>query len=174
MQQVRIDLGDRSYDIAIGAGLLADTAAFEGLPRAAAALIVTNSTVQPLYAKQLRAAIAPHYGLYEPTTNAPIPHAHNIALTLGAERGLLGIVGFLWLLVALVRVVIRGARRTSGFERGLVTGVAAALLAISVKGLFDYDIGNHVVAATLFLMAGFAVVLSRGPMKAEPPQPSAL
>lgn len=60
-QQVRIALGDRSYDIAIGTGLLSQPAAWEGLPRAAAALIVTNTTVGPLYAAQLRAALAPHY-----------------------------------------------------------------------------------------------------------------
>jgi 3-dehydroquinate synthase len=47
-RQVRIDLGDRSYDILIGAGLLARPASWEGLPRAAAALVVTNTTVAPL------------------------------------------------------------------------------------------------------------------------------
>ena len=58
---VRIALGDRSYDIQVGAGLLADPAAWQGLPKASAALIVTNSTVGPLYADRLRAALAPHY-----------------------------------------------------------------------------------------------------------------
>lgn len=58
---MRIALGDRSYDIAIGTGLLSQPAAWEGLPRAAAALIVTNTTVGPLYAAKLRAALAPHY-----------------------------------------------------------------------------------------------------------------
>jgi 3-dehydroquinate synthase len=60
-QQVRIELGERAYPIEIGAGLLGDAAVFEGLPRAAAALIVTNTTVQPLYAARLRAAIRPHF-----------------------------------------------------------------------------------------------------------------
>ncbi|MCD6078505.1 MAG: aroB [Ramlibacter sp.] len=60
-QQVRIALGERSYDILIGPGLLAATAPWQGLPRSAAALIVTNVTVAPLYAARLRAALAPHY-----------------------------------------------------------------------------------------------------------------
>jgi 3-dehydroquinate synthase len=60
-QQVRIALGERSYDILIGAGLLAAPQAWQGLPRSAAALIVTNATVAPLYAARLRAALAPHY-----------------------------------------------------------------------------------------------------------------
>lgn len=60
-QQVRIALGDRSYDILIGAGLLAQPACWNGLPQAAAALVVTNTTVAPLYGERLRAALAPHY-----------------------------------------------------------------------------------------------------------------
>lgn len=58
---VAIDLGDRSYDILIGEGLLQDAAAFAGLPKSSKALIVTNTTVGPLYTAQLRAAIAPHH-----------------------------------------------------------------------------------------------------------------
>jgi 3-dehydroquinate synthase len=57
---VSIDLGDRSYDILIGGGLLSANS-FAGLPKAAKALIVTNTTVGPLYTAKLRAAIAPLY-----------------------------------------------------------------------------------------------------------------
>lgn len=60
-QLVRIALGERSYDIRIGAGLLGDAKTWDGLPAAASALIVTNDVVGPLYAAQLRAALAPHY-----------------------------------------------------------------------------------------------------------------
>ena len=58
---VAIDLGDRSYDILIGEGLLQDPATFAGLPKSSKALIVTNTTVGPLYTAALRAAIAPHH-----------------------------------------------------------------------------------------------------------------
>jgi 3-dehydroquinate synthase len=37
VQQVPIDLGDRSYTILIGQGLLDDPAAWDGLPQAASA-----------------------------------------------------------------------------------------------------------------------------------------
>jgi 3-dehydroquinate synthase len=57
--KVVIDLGDRSYDILIGEGLLQEADTFAGLPRSSKALIVTNTTVGPLYTAQLRAAIAP-------------------------------------------------------------------------------------------------------------------
>lgn len=58
--QVRIDLGDRSYDILIGGGLL-QAASFAGLPKSSKALIVTNTTVGPLYTAKLRAALAPYH-----------------------------------------------------------------------------------------------------------------
>ena len=56
--QVAIALGERSYEISIGAGLLADPASWADLPRSASALIVTNATVAPLYAPQLERALA--------------------------------------------------------------------------------------------------------------------
>jgi 3-dehydroquinate synthase len=60
-QVVSIDLGERSYDILIGGGLMADGAAWAGLPSAATALVVTNTTVAPLYAARLENALRPHY-----------------------------------------------------------------------------------------------------------------
>ncbi|HMW23746.1 MAG TPA: 3-dehydroquinate synthase [Burkholderiaceae bacterium] len=56
---VAVDLGERSYDIVIGSGLLDDPASWAGLPRSATALIVSNVTVAPLYAQRLEAALAP-------------------------------------------------------------------------------------------------------------------
>jgi 3-dehydroquinate synthase len=58
---VPIDLGDRRYDILIGRNLWNDPAAWQGLPRAASALIVSNTTVGPLYAARLQRALAGHY-----------------------------------------------------------------------------------------------------------------
>jgi 3-dehydroquinate synthase len=50
---VPIALGDRSYSIHIGSGLLDDPAPWAGLPASADALIVSNATVAPLYADRL-------------------------------------------------------------------------------------------------------------------------
>lgn len=59
--RVEIALGDRSYGIEIGTGLLGDARTYASLPRAARALIVTNETVAPLYAEALRGALSAHY-----------------------------------------------------------------------------------------------------------------
>lgn len=74
MAQVRIDLGARSYEIRIGAGLLSDPASYDGLPTAAQALVVSNTTVAPLYAETLVAALRPHY-----------PQVHVLALPDGEQ-----------------------------------------------------------------------------------------
>ena len=60
-QTVSISLGDRSYPIVIGTQLLDNPATWADLPRAAAALIVTNTTVGPLYAQRLQAALQGRY-----------------------------------------------------------------------------------------------------------------
>jgi 3-dehydroquinate synthase len=53
-ERVGIELGERSYDIFIGAGLLDSPGSVKGLPSAGSAVIVTNTTVARLYAERLR------------------------------------------------------------------------------------------------------------------------
>ncbi len=60
-ERVSINLAERSYPILVGGGLLGDAHTFADLPAGSAALIVTNTTVAPLYAAQLRSALAPHF-----------------------------------------------------------------------------------------------------------------
>ena len=59
--QVHINLAERSYPIVIGAGLLGDAQTYQHLPKAATALVVSNTTVAPLYAAQLTEALRAHY-----------------------------------------------------------------------------------------------------------------
>ncbi len=62
VQTIRIDLGDRSYPILIGSGLLSDAQSWAGLPRAATAVVVSNVTVAPLYMGIVCKALGAHYG----------------------------------------------------------------------------------------------------------------
>jgi len=59
--QVPIDLGDRSYSIMIGSGVMSQSQTWSNLPKASTALIVSNTTVSPLYSKSLHEALKPHY-----------------------------------------------------------------------------------------------------------------
>ena len=58
LQTVAIDLADRSYHIAIRGSLFDNPLSYAELPNAQSALIVTNTTVGPLYAPQLQKALA--------------------------------------------------------------------------------------------------------------------
>ncbi|MFZ5566763.1 MAG: 3-dehydroquinate synthase [Pseudomonadota bacterium] len=58
---LQIQLGERSYDILVGSGLLNQASSYASLPRAAQALIVSNETVAPLYAEALQEQLRAHY-----------------------------------------------------------------------------------------------------------------
>lgn len=59
--RVAIDLDQRSYEIQIGTGLLDAPASWQGLPKASQALIVSNTTVAPLYLERLRQQLQIHF-----------------------------------------------------------------------------------------------------------------
>ncbi|MEO6292911.1 MAG: 3-dehydroquinate synthase, partial [Burkholderiaceae bacterium] len=58
---VQIDFADRSYAIHVGTSLIDDARLFEGLPKASVAVIVSNTTVAPIYATRLQAALQGRY-----------------------------------------------------------------------------------------------------------------
>jgi 3-dehydroquinate synthase len=62
LHQVPIELGDRSYPILIGSGLMAERSTWDEVPRSAQALIVSNTTVAPLLAATLMQAVSPRHG----------------------------------------------------------------------------------------------------------------
>ena len=58
---VRIEFAERSYNIYIGATLLDAADVFDGLPRASVAVIVSNTTIAPIYAARLQASLQGRY-----------------------------------------------------------------------------------------------------------------
>jgi 3-dehydroquinate synthase len=80
-ETVRIDLADRSYDILIGENLLGQASTYGQLPKATTALIVSNTTVSPLYEAALRQALSVHYKLIH-SVQLPDGEAHKDWVTL--------------------------------------------------------------------------------------------
>ena len=60
-RRVAIELGERTYPIEVGAGLLVQPGTWAYVPAAFSALIVTNATVGPLYAPRVAAQLRDHY-----------------------------------------------------------------------------------------------------------------
>jgi 3-dehydroquinate synthase len=80
-QRVDIDFGERSYPILIAPGLYDDANVYASLPDASTALIVTNATVAPLYAKGLQTALAGRYKTVH-TVTLPDGEEHKVWATL--------------------------------------------------------------------------------------------
>jgi 3-dehydroquinate synthase len=59
--EVRVRLGERSYAIRVGAGILGSAESYGELPRGSGAMIVSNETVAPLYLERLQRALAGVY-----------------------------------------------------------------------------------------------------------------
>ena len=78
---VRIEFAERSYNIHIGASLLDSVAAFDGLPKASVAVIVSNTTIAPIYAARLQASLQGRYKTIH-TIVLPDGEAHKTWQTL--------------------------------------------------------------------------------------------
>ncbi len=59
MMTITVDLGKHTYPIHIGAGLIDQAALFAPYLQGSSIAIVTNTTIEPLYAKRLAATLAP-------------------------------------------------------------------------------------------------------------------
>lgn len=59
MQTLRVELGERSYDIQVGFGLLHENPALAGLAAGRSVAIVSDTNVDPLYGDRVEALLAP-------------------------------------------------------------------------------------------------------------------
>ncbi|MEP7300990.1 MAG: 3-dehydroquinate synthase [Caldimonas sp.] len=69
-RRVRVELGERGYDIVIGSGLLDEPALYAALPADAVAVVVSNETVAPLLAEPVLACLRQRFGAVELVTLA--------------------------------------------------------------------------------------------------------
>ena len=74
-QRIHIGLAERSYDIVIGSGLLSQAELLTTGGRGHRAVIVTNTTVAPLYAAQLEGVLTAHFSQVD-TVVLPDGEAH--------------------------------------------------------------------------------------------------
>jgi O-antigen ligase len=80
------------------------------------------------------AAIAPYWN---PTHTDRFTYPHNILLNFWSETGLLGVVAFGWIVVAALRLSLRGWRQSGSDWRPIHLGVLLAIVAVLVHGLVD-------------------------------------
>jgi O-antigen ligase len=101
------------------------------------------------------------YGLYD-QDGVPYDHAHNIALTVGAELGLAGLLVLLWIGVSVTRLTVRAIGSRGDPDTGpLGLAVAAAMVGVLMTNLGDYPPRTNVIAATFLVLVGILVALDR-------------
>ena len=109
-------------------------------------------------------AVYPRYRWPE-ATHPLQPHLHNNFLQVAAERGLPGLVFFLWWAAAVLTAATREARRAAAEPPGpgWVAGAAlAALAAVFVAGLFEYNLGDSEVLLLVLLLTAVPFALRQG------------
>ena len=83
------------------------------------------------------------------------PHLHNNVMQIAAERGLPGVAFFLWWVGVAFLAALREAQHASASGRGTgwaAAGALAALTAVFVAGLFEYNLGDSEVLMLVLLL----------------------
>jgi len=89
--------------------------------------------------------------------NPRVPHLHDNALQIAAERGLPCLVFWLWWVAAAMADAWREARRGAASA----VGALGVLVAILVAGLFEYNFGDSEVLMFVLLVASLPYALRR-------------
>ena len=83
------------------------------------------------------------------------PHLHNNVMQIAAERGVPGLVFFLWWVTVAFLAALREAQRAAASGRGpdwAAAGSLAALAAVFVAGLFEYNLGDSEVLMLVLML----------------------
>jgi O-antigen ligase len=99
------------------------------------------------------------YGLSE--GGQPFEHAHDLLLTVAAERGLGALAVLIWFLAAVGRTGLNTLRdrRSEVFPYAL--GLCAALFGLFIDSFVDYPPGQDAVMGTLMIEVGALIALER-------------
>ncbi len=99
-----------------------------------------------------------------------VAHAHNLYLHFLATGGLLGLVGFLGLIRAAVRLTWRNYQHQNDhFLQALSLGILTAIVAFLTLGLFDENFRDSISAMQLWFLMGLAAAIHRlGPDREAP------
>jgi O-antigen ligase len=100
-----------------------------------------------------------YYPIYRHPTalRAEVMHLHNTLLHLAAERGVLSVGAYIWLMIAALWLCFRGYRRGGGLagpRADLYLGVMLALVAFNIAGIFEANWRDTEIQRwALFLLA---------------------
>ncbi|MFV2071910.1 MAG: O-antigen ligase family protein [Thermoanaerobaculales bacterium] len=99
--------------------------------------------------------VQPAYANYRETeAPARVPHLHNNAMQIAAERGLVGLAAYLGILLVFAVHVWRALRLPNQVSRPAIIGCLLAVVGVTVAGVFEYNWGDaEVWIVTLVCLA---------------------
>ncbi|MBD3179059.1 MAG: hypothetical protein GF417_05390 [Candidatus Latescibacteria bacterium] len=87
-------------------------------------------------------------------------HMHNTFLHIAVTRGILGLLAFLWLILAVYRLLFETLRLDlPPPEKGWVAGSLGAFTGFLVNGLFEWNFGDAEVITVLYIIIGSNLLL---------------
>jgi O-antigen ligase/tetratricopeptide (TPR) repeat protein len=104
---------------------------------------------------------------YSIPSDVLLPHAHNIVINVLGESGLLGIAALAFFAWALVGLIVRRWRGTSGSDRLVLVGLVASLGGLAMHSMFDIPTYLPVVA----ILAVCVVAMIAAGNQSESPRP---
>lgn len=117
-----------------------------------------------------------YYPIYRhPTSHrGDVKHLHNTLLHLGAERGLLSVVAYLWLMLTAFLLAYRGYREEgslAGSKADLYLGVLLSIVAINIGGIFEANWRDTEIQRWMLFLLAVPVCVKlndRSVVEAEP------
>lgn len=101
----------------------------------------------------------------------PQGHMQSVPVTVAASMGVPGLLALGWLVRALFGALARSRRRLPhGFERDVVEGAEAGLVAFLAAGLIDWNLGDSEILTLLLFLVGAAI--AAGKLAGEDPAPA--
>jgi putative inorganic carbon (hco3(-)) transporter len=85
------------------------------------------------------------------------PHLHNNVLQIAAERGLLALGAYLWLLGAFLAATWRGLPHLSGGARAAVAGTLIAMVGTTTAGFFEYNFWDAEIQYLMLILMGAGI-----------------
>jgi O-antigen ligase len=97
--------------------------------------------------------------------NTQASHLHDNAVQIAAERGLIGLGFWIWMVGVGMRDALRAERRGARGVRWVSVGALAVWTAVMAAGLFEYNFGDSEILMLLLLVAAAPYTLRED----EPP-----
>ena len=85
-------------------------------------------------------------------------HLHNNFIQIAVERGILGVIAFLWMIFSFYRWGVTSFKKADDeFLKSLLLGFLAAFSAFLISGIFEYNFGDSEVIMLVWFLTAITV-----------------